>query len=283
MVDSYEPGGEHGAKSVHAVPHGLRPRGTLSSAAETGVAAILTAGSVSVSTGRFASFATAALALWQGCATLQTTAVPDALTGYASPQATVQVVSGDVVLPGTRLITRLDQGLSAQDSHPGKVFTATVVSPVTDPNGRPIIPSGAQVRGHVLDLRRRTGSQPALLVLEFDTLRVAGVTRPLRAALVQTPLRPQDRERGPDVVLGASDGSTVGAIFGRGRSAPLGGSVGISSASLVSLGVADGAQDSLPAGSTLVLQTRTGLVIIGLTGPYARPTAGYGGGPGDDP
>jgi hypothetical protein len=44
----YEPCGEHGASSVHAVPHGLRPRGTLSSAAETGVAAILTAGSVLV-------------------------------------------------------------------------------------------------------------------------------------------------------------------------------------------------------------------------------------------
>jgi hypothetical protein len=170
-----------------------------------------------------AAFAT--VALMGGCAATtsrpaQVTSPAYGASGYAQPgyggAQTAQVVEGDVIQPGTQLTLRMNEAVGTDVSRPGQRFSASVVTPVIDRNGVPIIPAGAEVLGYVAEIREgnQTGTAP-LLSLAFDGLRIGGTVHPFRAHVVSADVETERRGvRGRHVAAGALGGAVLGAVAG---------------------------------------------------------------------
>jgi hypothetical protein len=173
-------------------------------------------------------------------------------------------VSGDViptnanVLPaGTTLEVQLDQTISATDTRVGDRFTAHVTRPVVAQNGAIVVPEGAVVEGRVTGIEpSRDPTRPALVRLDFESLRVGDRRYPFVASVERTaiPGRSNDdllRKAG----TGAAVGGVLGAVLGRGdlKDIVVGGAIGAAAGSIISLGT-QSADARLPAGTRLTLR-----------------------------
>lgn len=190
-----------------------------------------------------------------------------------------QVVRGDVVPAGTTLAIRVDQAIGTDVSHPGQRFTATVVTPVVDAQGRAIIPAGAQVMGHVVALRE--GNQvdtPPMISLAIDGVRVRGVDHPLRASVVNAEVEVFHRGvRGRHVAGAAAGGAILGALVGDLRGAVTGGALGAGAGAVGSYLAAD-RHARIPVGGQVTIRLESGIPVVALR--TGRPVGtGIGGGP----
>jgi hypothetical protein len=173
-------------------------------------------------------------------------------------------VSGDVIpanastLPvGTTLEVQLDQTIGASETHVGDRFTAHVVNPVVAQNGTTVVPAGAVVVGRVTGVEpSRDPTRPALVRLDFDSLRVNDRSVPLTATVERTALPGRSND---DLLkkagTGAAVGGVLGAVLGRGdlKDIVVGGALGAAAGSVISLGT-QSADARLPAGTRLVLR-----------------------------
>jgi hypothetical protein len=181
----------------------------------------------------------------------------------------VQVVSsGDVssdVIPanaralpaGTTLEVELDQPISATQTNVGDRFTAHVAKAVVAQNGAVVVPEGAVVEGRVTGIEpSRDPTRPALIRLDFESLRVGDRSYPFNASVERTaiPGRRND-DLAKKAGTGAAVGGVLGAVLGRGdlKDIVVGGAIGAAAGSLISLGT-DSAEARLPAGTRLVLR-----------------------------
>jgi hypothetical protein len=187
----------------------------------------------------------------------------------------VQVVSagdasGDVipasanVLPaGTTLEVQLDQTISATDSRPGDRFTAHVTKPVVAQDGATVVPAGAIVEGRVTAVEpSRDPTRPALIKLDFESLRVGNRSHPFNASVERTALPGRSNE---DLIkkagTGAAVGGVLGAVIGRDiKDIVIGGALGAAAGSLISLGM-DRAEARLPEGTRLSLRNNTRVAL----------------------
>ena len=103
---------------------------------------------------------------WAAASVLHTTAA----------QANTAGVVNTMLPPGTRIVASMDHLITTKHSHPGDPFTATVVAPVFDANGRVAIPVGAQLAGRVFVAERGHGYHgSSQIALGIDGIAVGGV------------------------------------------------------------------------------------------------------------
>lgn len=111
-----------------------------------------------------------------GCGSKQATA-------EVSPQASA-MQKGAYVPVGTEVSARMQTGISTDTSSAGQTFSAVVLRPLRMVNGSIIVPVGATITGHVVDLDR-SAVTPALR-LGFDQIATASGPVNLKATLGQS-------------------------------------------------------------------------------------------------
>jgi hypothetical protein len=131
-----------------------------------------------------------------------------------------------VVVPaGTALALRLEDRLSTDESHSGDAFRATVADPVTL-DGAVVIPSGAEVSGHVLDVEPAGHiSGHGRLQLAFDDLAVGAQHFRLETHSVMYQSGSHARRSAEFIGGGAAIGGLIGGLTGRSGGSAAGGAL----------------------------------------------------------
>jgi hypothetical protein len=155
---------------------------------------------------------------------------------------------------GTTLWVRLDTKLSAKKNYPGDGFSARVAEDIRDPNGEVLIPKNARVSGHVSDVRREYGDQPAMIFLDLDSIEIAGARQSLSGHIVATDVpSTMERIKGRDVAIGAGVGAVLGGLTKGIGGAVVGGALGAAAGTAISLG-RGGTDEQLPKGTKLAVE-----------------------------
>jgi hypothetical protein len=201
-----------------------------------------------------------------------------AACGAANRTTTVEssgdVATGAVVTPvnnrsipaGARFTATLDQSLGTKISKAGDFFSATVSSPLYAADGSVVIPTGSKVEGHVTALDDSDNpTEPALIRLDFDRIRIGGTSYPLSAAIVSSqPVKASDAtgaDRTKQIVIGGAVGAALGGLISGGDldKIVIGGALGAAAGSIISLGTEVNA--TLPLGSSMTVQaTQTTMI-----------------------
>jgi hypothetical protein len=141
------------------------------------------------------------------------------------------------LVEGTPIHARLDQELSSRENGRGTLFSAQVVSDVTQ-NGRVIIPIGSTVHGRVMsaDYGRRIAGAASLRLLADEVVLPDGTRYSLRAVVSQTSHGSNTKVNGEGTVLSKDHprrvaaeygmGGGSGALVGAGLAGPAGAAVG---------------------------------------------------------
>lgn len=160
---------------------------------------------------------------------------------------------------GTTFAVTLDQQVSTRGGS-GQSFSATLAEPLTDADGRVVIPAGASVRGRVTDAQASSrGGQQARIGLAFTSISYGGDTWSLDATTVGLPpVRRVNRqgtgETAAKVAGGAAVGAVLGRVIGRDRDAAIAGAaVGAAAGTAVAIGTAD-VDAVINAGSTATVR-----------------------------
>jgi hypothetical protein len=160
---------------------------------------------------------------------------------------------------GSDLKIRLDQRLSAKDSHVGDAFDATVTNDIIAADGRVTVPAGAMVYGHVTGLDPATTFDGrAVIRLDFDRLTFDGRDYPFSAAIMN--VHPEmsnltSNQTAHAAVIGAAAGAVLGAVLGGPElDKILAGSVlGAAGGTVVGLGKGD-IEGALPSGTIMTIR-----------------------------
>ena len=172
---------------------------------------------------------------------------------------------------GGRLMVQLDQPLGADISHVGDRFQAPIAQPVFDGSGRQLIPAGAQVVGHVVDVHPGSLTEPGAIALNFDELDMDGRAFPLAARVIGTDT--QAHLHGVNwkyVVGGGVAGGVLGAILGHRTGAVAGAALGAGAGTLISLGK-NRADAKLPAGTALAIELQQPIEGLAIAAPPLPP------------
>ena len=187
-------------------------------------------------------------------------------SGGMSRPGAASVPTSDYVPVGTRLEVRLNQTLDTDNTVAGDRFTSTIEQAVVARNGVTVIPRGATVRGTVteIDDSDNVGDQ-AVIRLDFEQIEISGRRYPFSAEVTDTDVDVDDSGRLGDVAkragIGAAIGAVLGAVVGGDRDDVLkGAAIGAGAGTVISLGTGD-VDASLPAGTMLMLQTRSPITL----------------------
>jgi hypothetical protein len=146
---------------------------------------------------------------------------------------------------GTTFGVRLNESLSTNTHGVGSGFTATLTEPIYAPDGTILIPSGATVRGEVVESREsgRAG-ESAHLAVAFTSISSGGRTYSISGSALDTPVNLVTRDsRGEQVAKvggGAAIGAVLGQVIGRNtRSTIAGAAIGAAAGTAVAIGTAN--------------------------------------------
>lgn len=115
---------------------------------------------------------------------------------------------------GTRLVVRMNEGLSAKGDPVGSEFFATLTEPIVGDDGSTLVPRGARVRGRVIDPTEERRSTGADLAIVFTSVETTGSTYPIAASPTSLPLRQTGSSRASQAAK-VGGGAVAGAILGR--------------------------------------------------------------------
>ncbi len=182
-----------------------------------------------------------------------------ALAFFAAGACGVATAGEKAEVPaGTPLTVSLDQTLSSERHGSGTTFSATVTDPVTQ-EGEILIPSGATVRGEVLEL----SEDPPRLRVAFQEIEVRGEKHLLEAELASvTPRRHSEmKDEGAKIGGGAAAGALLGGVIGGdAKSAVIGAAAGAAAGTGVALATKE-THVYLPAGSIFRLELDEPLTV----------------------
>ena len=204
-------------------------------------------------------------------AAADTASTPTVDTTVASPPAEASVqaartaaeMAARTLAVGTQIHAQLDDSITSRRDTVGQSVSAHVMQNVLGPNGRTLIPAGAQVRFTITRLRpSQSKSSQGRLGLRADSIAVNG-----HLETVQAETHPVPRElRGRGVT--GSDAAKVGG--GAAAGAVIGGVVGGNTKGAVIGGVAGAAAGAVVANQTttrdVVVKAKTPVVFV-LTAP----------------
>jgi hypothetical protein len=137
-------------------------------------------------------------------------AVPPATPAVAQAPAPPPPPKKVMIQAGTQLTIRLNDGLSTEKNQVGDTFHATLGAPLVV-DDETAVPSGADVTGHVVDLKsagRFAGN--SALTLELTSLAVNGKTYNIQTSQWSR----QGKGEGKNTAVKAGGGAAVGAIIG---------------------------------------------------------------------
>jgi hypothetical protein len=144
-----------------------------------------------------------------GAPSLQPAAAPAPAVAQAPPPPPPPLKK--VTVPaGTQLTVRLNDALDTERNQVGDTFHGTLGAPITI-NDETVIPSGADVVGHVVDLKsagRFAGN--SALTLELNSLSVNGKTYNIQTNQWSR----QGKGEGKNTAVKAGGGAALGAIIG---------------------------------------------------------------------
>ena len=204
-----------------------------------------------------------------------TTSTPSASTRVVSqptealiqPDRSAADLAARTLPVGTEIHAQLDDSITSRRDTVGQIVSAHVMENVRGPNGRTLIPAGAQVRFSITRLRpSRSKSSQGRLALRADSIALDG-----QLATVQAETRPVPRElRGRGVT--GEDAAKVGG--GAAAGAVIGGVIGGDAKGAVIGGVAGAAAGAVVATQTatrdVVVKAKTPVVFV-LTAPLVAP------------
>ena len=200
------------------------------------------------------------------------TPAPDTSGADSAAEASAQAarsaadVAARTLAVGTQIHAQLDDSITSRRDTVGQSVSAHVMENVIGPNGRTLIPAGAQVRFTITRLRpSRSKSSQGRLALRVDSVALNG-----QLETVQAETRPVPRElrgrgvTGEDAAKvggGAAAGAVIGGVVGKTKGAVIGGVAGAA------------------AGAVLATQTKTRDVVVKaktpvvfvLTAPLVAP------------
>ena len=168
--------------------------------------------------------------------------------------------ANNATLPvGATITATLDNPLGTKVSKAGDSFTATVSGDLRAQDGSVVVPAGAKIEGRVTALDDSdNATEPALIRLAFDRIRMNGQSYPLSATVVQAATvqtgGQSTAERNRQIIIGGAVGAAIGAILGD-RDLDkiiIGGAIGAAAGSIISLGTEVNA--TLPAGAPMTIR-----------------------------
>jgi len=128
---------------------------------------------------------------------------------------------------GTSLAIRIDQRLSAKDSHAGERFTGEIVEPVKDSSGNAIIPKGSTVTGVVDEAHKRGHFKGAAsLELRLTSLTLRGTKYPLKTRDLDERKKGKGKRSAGLIGGGAGLGMLIGGVASGGTGLVIGGLAG---------------------------------------------------------
>ena len=131
-----------------------------------------------------------------------------------------------IVPEGTRIAVRLQQPLSSRSAYPGQRFEAVIDEPVVVGN-QVILPSGAPVEGHVVQVRRSGRlHHPGVLGLTLDKVTVNQQIIPLTTAHVVARGGSHKKRNWAWIGGGSGGGALIGALAAGGKGALIGSGIG---------------------------------------------------------
>ncbi|HEX6434011.1 MAG TPA: hypothetical protein VFZ87_07200 [Gemmatimonadales bacterium] len=203
-----------------------------------------------------------------------TTSTPPADTMVVSPSAappaepsrSATELAGRTLPVGTEIHAQLDDSITSRRDTVGHSVSAHVMENVVGPNGRTLIPAGAQVRFTITRLRpSRSKSSQGRLGLRVDSIALNG-----QLETVQAETRPVPRElrgrgvTGEDAAKvggGAAAGAVIGGVVGKTKGAVIGGVAGAAAGAVVA---------TQTKTRDVVVKAKTPVVFI-LTAPLVAP------------
>jgi hypothetical protein len=187
--------------------------------------------------------------------------------GHAQESAVPAKALPMAVPTGTRFLVGLDDNLSTKSDKPGQSFRAKTLEPLETPDGT-VLPSGAEIRGHISRVEPAGTAGRARLWLTFDDIRTRGGKAPLVAQVVSVPgemaVKPGESREGEieartnygkremeAAAAGAAAGAASEAKNGK-KDAAIGAAIGGTSAFLAASGF--GRELDLPKDTKLELE-----------------------------
>jgi hypothetical protein len=155
-----------------------------------------------------------------------------------------------MIQAGTQLTVRLNDGLSSEKNQVGDTFHATLGAPLVV-DDETAIPSGADVTGHVVDVKsagRFAGNSE--LKLELTSLSVNGKTYNIQTSQWSRQGKGEGKNTATKVGGGAAVGAIIGGLAGGGKGAAIGSVAGAGAGTGVSA-TKKGEQINLAPESTL--------------------------------
>jgi len=161
---------------------------------------------------------------------------------------------------GTSFAVTLDETLSTKSVRAGSSFTATLSEPIRSADGTVVIPSGATVRGHVVEAHEssRAGQTPSISIA-FDAVSYGGQSYSINGTATDVPVRRVTRdskaEQAAKIGGGAAAGAVLGRVIGKStKSTVAGAAIGAAAGTAVAMGTAD-VDAEIPAGSRVTVRT----------------------------
>lgn len=177
-------------------------------------------------------------------------------------------ISSYTVPAGTTFGVRFDEQLSTNSHRIGSTFTATLTEPILASDGRVLIPSGATVRGEVIESRESSRSgEEARLAVAFTSINYGGRTYSIAGSAMDTPVRLVTRDSRTEQAAKIGGGAAIGAVIGQvlggsTRATVAGAAVGAAAGTAVAIGTAD-VDAVVDAGAQVTIRLDRGVTMEG--------------------
>jgi len=209
------------------------------------------------------TFITAALA---GFGSLVACASGTTVHSDAGQVVAVNPVTADFIPAGTMFNGRFDQSISTSN-HEGDRFSMTVTNPVYAQNGAVAIPAGAVLTGVVTGVHSaKVPGERNVIRLNVNALHMNDRAYPFSGNISNVKVENASGASNKTIrntLIGGAVGTALGAIVTGGEAAGLitGGILGAGAGAIISLGNGSNEPATIPAGSSVTIQTTQGVPI----------------------
>jgi len=172
------------------------------------------------------------------------------------------IVPADVKIPaGTTLAIRINQHISVKKSQAGDPFDGEIVEPVTDANGRMIVPKGTPVGGVVAASHKRGHFKGAsILQLRLTSMTLNGQRYPLETSSLTRSKKGKGKRSAAMIGGGTGLGMLIGGIATGGTGLLIGGLAG-AGAGTAAAGLTGNGDIDIPSESIVHFKLAEGLSV----------------------
>lgn len=166
---------------------------------------------------------------------------------------------------GTTFEARATREITSRVNKAGEMFTARVSESVNGPDGRTVIPAGAEILMTITEIKPapNKGAKDGTLVLRATSVTLNGQSRPLDAEVTFVEHTLKGRGVGTSeaakVGVGAAAGAIIGKVIGGGTGAAAGAVTGAAAGAAVAVETAD-RDVVIPEGGRIRISLRSPLV-----------------------